>query len=106
VPLARELGDEQVFVAIAIEVACIDAHASPFASPVSAERNTGEERRIREGAVVLVDPQLVRRAVVGDKDIDPAVAIEVSGRDTERRADSRPIPAATVTSVNVPSRLL
>ena len=39
--------------------------------------------------------------------IDPAVAVEVGGRDAERRAElARRCGACAVTSANVPSRLL
>ena len=36
---------------------------------------------------MLVDPELVRLAVIRDVDVDPAVAVEVGGRDAERRAE-------------------
>ena len=35
---------------------------------------------------VLVDPELVRRGVVGDVEIEPAVAVVVAGRDAEAGA--------------------
>src|SRR5712691_11651048 len=86
VSLAGERGDEQVFVAVVVEIARIDTHAA-LGFTVSAEGRARDECRIREGAVVPIDPQLVRLAVVGDEDVDPAVAIEVGGRDAERRAE-------------------
>jgi hypothetical protein len=46
-----------------VEIAGVDAHA-PFGFTVSAERNARAERRIRESAVVPVDPQLVRRTTL------------------------------------------
>ena len=51
------------------------------------DRGAGQQRRVLERAVVLVDPQLVGLAVVGDVDVDPAVAVEVGGRDAERRPE-------------------
>ena len=36
-------------------------------------------------AVLLVHPELIRHAVVADVDVDPAVVVEVGGRDAERR---------------------
>ena len=77
------------------------------ALPVRGQRRARQQRRVLEGAVALVHPQLVRLAVVGDVDVDPAVAVEVGGR--RRRAPARtrrPASALAVTSVNVPSRLL
>ena len=55
----------------------------------------------------LVDPQLVRLAVVGDVDVEPTVGVEIGGDDTPSAGpNSRDRPAAAVTSVNVPLRLL
>src|SRR4029079_10822594 len=42
--------------------------------------------RVHERSVLLIDPELIRRAVVRHVDVDPAVAVEVSGGDPERGA--------------------
>ena len=41
----------------------------------------------RKRAVALIQPQMIRRAVVGDEDVDPAVAVEIAGHDAETVAD-------------------
>ena len=77
--------DEQVFVAVEIEVARRDAHAA-FGSARRIQRGAGQQAVVGERAVVPIDPQLVRRAVVGDVDVEPAVAVVVAHRDAEPRA--------------------
>src|SRR5262245_8657024 len=84
VALTGDLRDEQVFVAVLVEIAGVDAHAA-FGLTVSAKRRASEQRSIRERAAVPVHPQLIRRAIIGDVNVDPAVAIEVRGHDAERR---------------------
>ena len=86
---------------------------SPASTPMLASavagavhRRAGQQRRVLERAVVLVDPQLIRLAVVGDVDVDPAVAVEVGGRDAERRAVRAADERLAVTSSNVPFRRL
>ncbi len=58
-----------------------------FASPSAPSAGPRQERRILERAVALVDPQLVRLAVVGDVDVDPPVAVEIGRRHTQRGAE-------------------
>ena len=86
VAFSRQVRDEQVFVAVVVEIAGVDAHAG-LGSPVRAQRRAGQQARVLERAIVLVDPELVRLAVVRHVEIDPAVAVEVGRRDAERRPE-------------------
>ena len=56
-------------------------------APVGTQRGARQERHVLEGAVALVDPQLVFLLVVGDEDVDPPVAVEIGGRHAERRPE-------------------
>ncbi len=78
VGLAREVGHEEVEVAVAVVVARVDAHRR-LGEAVGIQRAAGEQGLVAEGAVALVEPQLVGRAVVGHVEVDPAVAVEVGG---------------------------
>ena len=81
--LPREFADEDVLVAVLVEVARVHAHAR-LEPPFGADRRAGEERGIHEPPVALIDPQLIRSAVVGDVDVDPSIAVEVGGGDAQR----------------------
>ena len=76
--LVEPVRDEQILVAVVVEVARVNAHAR-FGLSGAAHGGAGEERRVLERAVVLVDPELVGLAVVGDVEIDPPVVVEVGG---------------------------
>ena len=87
VSLTGELGDEQVFVAIVVEIARVHAHARPWL-----HRRRRALRRPSSAVFVKVPSRwLIHNwfgcAVIGDVDIDPAVAVEVGGRDAERRTE-------------------
>ena len=83
--LADDVGDEEVLVAVGVEVAGGDAHAA-FGIAGGVHRRARQQPLVRERAVALVDPELVRRGVVGDVEVEPAVAVVVAGRDAEARA--------------------
>ena len=78
--LAGQVGDEEILVAVGIEVAGVEAHAR-FRLAIAVQRRARQQRDIPERAVALVAPELVWRAVVGHVDVDPSVAVEVGGRD-------------------------
>ncbi len=84
VGLLVEVRHEQVFVAVAVEVGGVDPHAG-LRLAVRVERAPGEQRRVRERAVAAIDPELVGQAVVGDVEVEPAVAVEVPAHDAESR---------------------
>ena len=69
----------------------------PCGCPVAVHGHARQQRLVLERAgAALVDPQLVRIAVVGDVEVGPAVAVDVGGEDAEparRRArDARRAP--------------
>ena len=78
--LVDQMGHKQVFVAVGIEVASIDAHAG-LRNPPVIQRDTCQDRHVSEGAVLLVDPQLVLLTIVGDIDVDPPVGVNASGHN-------------------------
>ena len=80
--LADDVRDEEILVAVAVEVARGDAHAA-FGIARGVQRGARQQPFVDEGAVVLVDPELVRRRVVGDVEVEPAVAVVVAGRDAQ-----------------------
>ena len=86
VPLAVQVGQEEVLVAVVVEVARVHPHAR-LGHAQSAQRRAGQQPGLAERPVAAVDPQQVLDAVVGDVDVDPAVAVEVGGGDAERRTE-------------------
>ena len=66
----------------------MDAHAG-LRLAVQIDRAAPRQRKILEPPAAVVEPQLIRRAVVGDEDVDPAVAVEVAGDDAKAVADGR-----------------
>jgi hypothetical protein len=84
--LVDQFGDDQILVAVVVEVSGVHPHVG-LAFAVRTERDAGRERRVREGAIVLVDPELVLLLVVGHEQIDPAVAVEIRGGCAERGAE-------------------
>src|SRR5207245_5387749 len=61
---------------------------SPHARKRFSHRRDGHAARgglVLEGAVLLVHPQAVGLAVVGDEDVGPAVAVGVGADDAESR---------------------
>ena len=52
--------------------------------PAVPEVRVGREASdVLEGPVVLVDPKVIRRLVVGDIDVHPAIAVEIRAHNTE-----------------------
>ena len=84
--LPRELGHEEVFVAVAVEVAGGHPHAG-LSFPVGGQCDPREQRRFLERAVTLIDPQQIGFAVVGHVDVDPSVAVEIRRHDAECRPE-------------------
>ena len=80
--LISEIHHEQIGIAIIIDIRHSDAHAC-LGLTIAIHGTAQQHRLIVEDAVALVDPELVVDAVVGDEDIDPAVAVEVSACDTQ-----------------------
>ena len=87
------MGDEEIVVAVAVEVAGVDAHAAS-ACAVGVDRAAREQRFVGEGAVAAVEPEEVGLHVVGDEEVGVAVAVEVAGDDAQRRPAAVGEPAA------------
>src|SRR5579864_8292147 len=68
--------DVDIKPTVAVDVGSIDAHPG-FITPVFAGRNTGEQRNIFKGTVVLVDEEKIGPRVVCNRDVGPTVIIEI-----------------------------
>ena len=80
VGFAGNVSDEQIEIAVAVEIADADAHAR--LDPAGGVQGAAAlDRFLLERAVVLVDPELGRLFVVGDEDVGPAVAGEIGADD-------------------------
>ena len=102
-----EMRLEKIDVAVEIVVADADAHAGLLLS-VIAERDAAHHAFFAKRAVVIVHEEEARRGIAGDKNIGPAVFVEIGGNGGHavaavKRGDP---PRLRVTSVNVPSPLL
>ena len=75
---SREMGEKDVVGSIAIEVGDVHPH-SGFRNPIRVDRCASERGLIFEGAVLLIDPELIRVAVVCDIKVWPRVPVEVNG---------------------------
>ena len=85
------MGHEKVLVAVAVEVGCIDAHAR-LGAPHVVESDAGQQRLVVEPASSVVDPKLVRVAVVGHVEVGPAVGVEIGGNDSQSGPECRVKP--------------
>ena len=75
-----EVGDEEVLVAVAVDVAGVDPHAA-LRLPGPVHGHARKQRLVREPArPALVDPQMVGIAVVGHVEIGPLVPVHVRGQ--------------------------
>ena len=86
VGLRVEVHDQQILIAVGVDIGRVDAHAG-LRRAVLIDRHAVHQRRVRERAVALVHPEVVRRAVVGHEDVDAAVGIEVGRHDAQAVAD-------------------
>ena len=105
VRFAVEVHDQQIFIAVVVDVLGVDAHAR-LGRAVLVDRRAHHQRLVLEAALAAIDPQLIRHRVVGDEHVGPAVAVDIRDDDAEPVAERRVQPAACETSVNVPLPLL
>ena len=102
----RERGDYQIFPAVVVEIAEIDAHGRERLAVV-VEADAGRSATSRKLSVAFVVEEEVRHGVVGDEDVHPAVVVVIGDGDAHALARvCAAIPEATDTSENVPSPLL
>jgi len=79
---AIEICDDEVGELIAVEVGDGDSHAA-LALTGGIGSDTTEHSFFFEGSVLLIHPEKVWMSVVGDENVDPAVAVPVAGGDSE-----------------------
>jgi len=70
------MSDVNVEKAVTIHIGSVDSHAS-FVASVLARRQSGDKRNVGKRSVVIVLKQEVRPGIVGNRDVGPAVVIEV-----------------------------
>src|SRR5207237_136361 len=72
----HQVSDKNIFSAIAIKISGIDSHAGLSLS-IPIQRSPCQKGFVLERAVLLVYPELIGIAVIGNVYVDPAVAIEI-----------------------------
>src|SRR6516162_2291904 len=90
--LAGQIGDHHIFLAAAKKVARIDPHAGMRAA-IAIQSTTEGQGLVLEGAIMLIDPELVGTQIVGDKNVGPPIPVEVGAHHAQGpvklAADSR-----------------
>ena len=81
--LAVEVGDGQVGQAVAVEVAAGRCPSRPGSRRRRCRRRPLEHAGLLELHAAQVVPEVVGRRVVGDEEVDQAVAVEVGGDDPQ-----------------------
>ena len=79
------MGHEQVVITVSIKISGIQPHTG-FSAAVVIESHAGQQRTILKTTILLIDPQLVRFAVVGYIDIHPSIHVEVCCHHPQRWA--------------------
>ena len=85
VGLVEEVGDEEVGRPVAVEVVGDDPHAGGR-PPRAVQGDAGGHARLLEPEAAAVEEEEVGREVVGDEEVEPAVAVEVGDRQAEAAA--------------------
>ena len=68
-------------------------HAHPrLGLSVDVVGQAGDQRIVAERSVTPIDPELIRRTVIGDEQIDPSVVVEVTADHAEPRPETRADP--------------
>ena len=83
-----EIGDEQFGPAVAVDVLGVDPHAG-LSLALDVEGRAAILRGVAKGAVTVVQEEEIGIPVVGDIEVDLAVAVEV-GRDGREAVPVRP----------------
>src|SRR5262249_11960390 len=77
-----EVGDVEVEKTVAVHVTKGDAHVRLGPSH-RVDGHAAPDGLLLERAILLIDPQVIGGAVVGDEEIGPAIAVEVRAPDSE-----------------------
>ena len=80
--LGHEVGHEQVFVAVVVDIAGHHSHACLRCS-LRVDRCSRQQSAILEALACPVDPEQVGHLIVGDVEVEKAVAVDVGGNDAE-----------------------
>src|SRR6185436_16624393 len=85
VVLPRKCGEEDVGQSVSVEIGNLGSHASHrFA--VHVEPGVGGVGDVLESSVTFVAVEEIAYAVVGDKDVGPAIEVDVADLDAESLA--------------------
>src|ERR1700761_1124112 len=84
--LPGKMSDKDIFAPGAVDICDIDAHTR-FGRSIDIYRNASLKRFVAKGTVLLVDPQLIGIAVIGNEEIWPAIAVQVRGNHSEAIAN-------------------
>ena len=82
VVLPRKGGKEDVRETVAVEIGDLGSHACHRLA-VHVEPGVGGVRDVLEGSVALVAVQEIAHAVVGDKDVGPAIEVDIADHHAE-----------------------
>src|ERR1700744_3026893 len=88
---AGKMSDEDIFVPGAVDIGDIDTHAR-FSRSIDIYCHATLKRFIVKRAILLVYPELIGIAVIGNEDIWPAIAIQVRSNHSETVANSLGYP--------------
>ena len=83
--LVVEVGDGQVGAAVAVRIAAGDPHPR-LVDAVAVARHAGRRRDLLEAEPPRVAEEEIGRLIVGDEEVEPAVAVEVGGDDPQAPA--------------------
>jgi hypothetical protein len=78
----KNLGDEDVQQAIAVDIVHVRSHACQRL-PVDSHRHAGPQADLFEDTVPFVVKQEIRRRIVGDVDVFPTVGIVIAEDDAQ-----------------------
>src|SRR5882672_4246895 len=84
--LVHQVGNKDVFGFVSVKISSIDTHAG-LCLAVPVDGGAGPERVVLKGAVLPVNPELVRIAIVSNVDIYPTVTIKIRSDHTQAVAE-------------------
>ena len=79
--LVNYVRDEQIGQSIAVHISPADPHIRRC--PGLRKGNAAQGRLLLKRSVMLIDPKMVCHEVVGNKDVGPGIAVEVSAQNSK-----------------------
>src|SRR6185295_3006823 len=73
---AHQVRNHQILGAVVVAITGVNSHAG-LRTAVSVYGASCEHGSVLEGAIPLVDPELVRPLIVGHKDVSPTIAVKI-----------------------------